>query len=730
MKKVVVLLAILFFAKSLLFANVSKIDSLKTLIQSAKSDTDKVALQVKLFYYLYPENKEAGKNLYSSLNATIPKLNSKKHQIKSYYKLAEYLRRYGEYEKAELTASKCVKLAKTYTFEEYKSKAYQVISRIKLSQSQSYSAIPYLDSAIMFYNNTDEAYKAMLVSHLGRCYYDLGNYQKAMDYYIQSQKIFENNNIRNADYAHLMHFIGSVFKRQNIDNKAIEYYKKILEVAEEINEPYIEAEGLYLLGDMYAMAGNEETCDKYLRRALMIYTRENDIDGQALMLLNLAHGEVYNGELDSALAKLKEAERRLKEANYNGFTLTINRYLGDIYSQKGDYKKALEHLIIAKELAENQEEKRTLHLADIHKTTAYVHYTHNAFKDAFKELELHIKYQDSLITEENLNAIHEMEQRYDNQKKENEILTLNKDNEISKKELDRQLVMKNAFIGGFILMLLLAGSIFFSLKQNKKKNRIITIQKIEVEEKNREILDSINYAKRIQAAILPPDKLVKEYLQNSFIIYKPKDIVAGDFYWMEHKDDKIIFAAADCTGHGVPGAMVSVICNNGLNRAVREHGLTDPGKILDKAREIVVEEFAKSEDDVNDGMDIAICSLYKNTLEFAGANNPLWIVRNQEIIEYKGDKQPIGKFDNPIPYATHKIELQKGDTIYIFSDGYTDQFGGDKGKKFKAANFKELLLSVQKEDMQTQKEIIDKAFAEWKGNLEQIDDVCIIGVRV
>lgn len=254
--------------------------------------------------------------------------------------------------------------------------------------------------------------------------------------------------------------------------------------------------------------------------------------------------------------------------------------------------------------------------------------------------------------------------------------------------------------------------------------------KKEIEEKNNEIVDSINYAKRIQTAILPPHSMIKEHLPNSFVLYKPKDIVAGDFYWLEHLEEKVFFAAADCTGHGVPGAMVSVICNNGLNRSVREYQLNDPAKILDKTREIVIKEFEKSEEEVKDGMDIALCSLQGNKLEYAGAHNPIWIIRNEEIIEIKANKQPIGKFDYQEPYTTHAIDLQEGDTFYIFSDGYVDQFGGEKGKKFKSLNFKRLLISIQNEPMEKQKELIDQAFENWKGDLEQIDDVCVIGVRV
>jgi len=250
-----------------------------------------------------------------------------------------------------------------------------------------------------------------------------------------------------------------------------------------------------------------------------------------------------------------------------------------------------------------------------------------------------------------------------------------------------------------------------------------------IENKNKEITDSITYAKRIQNAIFPAAKVVKEYLEESFILYKPKDIVAGDFYWLEHKDGMVLFAAADCTGHGVPGAMISVVCNNALNRSVREYGLTDPGEILNKTREIVIQEFEESDEAVSDGMDIALCSLAGNTLKYAGAHNPLWIIRNGEIIVTKANKEPIGKFDHPEPYLTHVFELLKGDAIYIFSDGYVDQFGGVKGKKFKTRGFRELLLSIQEKTMEEQKILIDQSFETWRGNLEQIDDVCVIGVK-
>lgn len=269
------------------------------------------------------------------------------------------------------------------------------------------------------------------------------------------------------------------------------------------------------------------------------------------------------------------------------------------------------------------------------------------------------------------------------------------------------------------------------------RTKEVVEQKKEIEEKNEtiefafnNIQDSIKYAQRIQNAVLPQDKEIKKYLKNSFVLYFPKDIVAGDFYWVQNINSKIMFAVGDCTGHGVPGAMVSVVCNNALNRAVKEYELTDAGAILDKTKEIIVQEFAKSDEEVNDGMDISFCVLDGLKLQYAGAYNPLWIIRDGKLLETKADKQPIGKFTVDRSFITHNIDLQKGDTLYLFSDGFADQFGGEKGKKFKTGAMKKMFVEIQNFSLEEQKSKIDETFRSWKGDLEQVDDVCILGVRV
>jgi serine phosphatase RsbU (regulator of sigma subunit) len=259
-------------------------------------------------------------------------------------------------------------------------------------------------------------------------------------------------------------------------------------------------------------------------------------------------------------------------------------------------------------------------------------------------------------------------------------------------------------------------------------------QKEMVEEKNREILDSINYALRLQSAIIPPTNLIKEKFPDSFVLFKPKDIVSGDFYWMDVREKIVSLAVADCTGHGVPGALVSVVGANSLNRCVKEFGLKQPAGILDKLRELIIETFEMANHDVKDGMDISYVQvdLEKRKAQWAGAHNPIWILRHDsmEIVEVKADKQPIGKFDYGKPFTNHEIDLNPGDCLYMFSDGYADQFGGEKGKKFKAATMRDLFISMKDVPMEIQKERINRAFEDWKNTLEQVDDVCVMGIRI
>ena len=268
-----------------------------------------------------------------------------------------------------------------------------------------------------------------------------------------------------------------------------------------------------------------------------------------------------------------------------------------------------------------------------------------------------------------------------------------------------------------------------------RQKEIAEQQKILVELKNQEILDSLHYAQKLQEAILPPFKILNTYLKEFFILYKPKDIVAGDFYWFEAiSKDVVLIAAADCTGHGVPGAMISVVCSNALNRAVKEFHLSTPNLILNKVRALVLETFEKSEREVYDGMDISLCSLNIKTrkVAWAGANIPFWIKRKDENIieEVKGDKQSIALNIVVNDFNNHTIQLNEGDSFYLFTDGFVDQFGGEKGGKFLRKRFKEILLKNANLPMKIQHSELEKTLHQWQGILEQVDDICVIGIRV
>lgn len=296
--------------------------------------------------------------------------------------------------------------------------------------------------------------------------------------------------------------------------------------------------------------------------------------------------------------------------------------------------------------------------------------------------------------------------------------------------------------------MILAAFILYAYRNKVAANKLITMQKEEVEkqkiiieEKNKEIVDSINYAKRIQNAILTSDNEWKKISKDYFIMFKPKDVVSGDFYWAIQLDNNLaIWAVADCTGHGVPGALMSMIGNSLLNEVVVENKVYQPDEILNRVREKLIKALEQKGESLNrDGMDIAICVWDKNNnkLQYAGANNPIWIIRNQnnsstpQIIELKPDKMPVGLHIGEIqPFTYKEIELIPNDKIYAFTDGFADQFGGSKGKKYKYKNLQNLLLTINNQSMDNQLVSIQKEFELWKGDFEQVDDVCLVGISV
>jgi len=342
---------------------------------------------------------------------------------------------------------------------------------------------------------------------------------------------------------------------------------------------------------------------------------------------------------------------------------------------------------------------------------------------------------DSIFNADNSKQLGDLKTNFEVERKEAELKVKTEAQQaISEEEQKRQQIVIILISCLSVLVFIFSVFMYNRVKVTQKQKRIIEKQKQLVEENQKEIIDSITYAKRLQLAILPADAEIKKYLPDCFIYYQPKGIVAGDFYWMEHLDNTTYIAAADSTGHGVPGAMVSVVCSNALNRAVKEFSLRDTGKILDKTRDLVLETFAKSGEEIKDGMDISLCgiNILTNKMQWSGANNQLLYIKNngKELLEIKADKQPIGKTEYPKSFTSHILELQKGDIIYLMTDGYPDQFGGDKGKKYKYKQLEDLLLANSNKPLEEQKNILSQSFDNWKGALEQVDDVTIIGIKI
>ncbi|MCB0478775.1 MAG: tetratricopeptide repeat protein [Crocinitomicaceae bacterium] len=618
-----------------------------------------------------------------------------------------------------------------------------------------------------------EGYKLGLAAqylNLGVNFKAFGDYPTSVDNFLKASKIYRELGNKEGE-TNSQNNVATVYMAQGDYQRALNLFESSLQTYKEMGDERGQAMVMTNIAMNYHHMGDFETAAEKYRESIRI-SLANEFKYEIAQAY-VGYGEVLMdlGEMDLALDYMKGALELNMEIQSKEDVAIVYLNMSDLWIKRKVYKKAIEagqnSLAIAKEIGAPY-------------ISAQVYFRlYQAFKgmnqigDALEMHELYLKekmYLDSIENKDEVQRIR-IEDQYRKKAEMDSLRVLGEkriqDEQLARAETEKQnqKIVTYSLLAVLGLALLFGGFAYNRFQYSKKQNKVIQEQKeevahayLEVEQKNREIMDSIVYAKRIQSAILPPEHLVKSYLTNSFILYKPKDIVAGDFYWMEPYEkgsgkNGILFAAADCTGHGVPGAMVSVVCNNALNRAVREFGLRKPGEILDKTREIVIREFEHnsfqenfeqnivvnhSDQVIKDGMDIALVSIEQeqesvvSKLKFSGAHNPLWIVRNgqAEMEEIKGEKQPIGKFAKPSPFPTHEVELFAGDTVYIFTDGFADQFGGEKGKKMKTSNFKQILLEIQHLNMIEQKSFLDNSFETWRGDLEQLDDVCVIGFRV
>ena len=580
---------------------------------------------------------------------------------------------------------------------------------------------------------------AISLNNIGQAYDRKGELEKALNYYHESMMIQERIGDKRG-LAISLNNIAIIYKNQNNIEKALEYYELSYKIREELNNEVGMAGSLNNIGTLYYHQLEYEIALMYYQRSLDIRERINDERGVAYSLHNI--GSVYYdiGEYENALDCFKTSLEIRTRLNIIDGIAESQIDVAKIYFVQGYIEQA--RVLVEEALDTFQSLGFPREIERASGLLAEIYEKEHRSGDALQMYKLSRLMQDSLENDQLQRAVLTQQARYEYEKQKAED-DLAHEKELLIKEEEKRIreITMIATFGGLILLSAFLIFVFNRLRITKQQRDEISNQKKEIEEKNKEITDSITYAKRIQSAILPSDKKISSLLSHVFVYYRPKDIVAGDFYWLEETEDLIFLAVADCTGHGVPGAMVSVVCNNGLNRAVREFGLRDTGKILDKTREIVVSEFELSNEEVKDGMDIALISIPKNTFQqeldqirinYSGAHNPLWVIRNgaNQIEEIKGDKQPIGEFIMKRPFTSHEIVLNHGDQIYIFSDGYADQFGGPLRKKYKSKSFKELL--IRNSDLNEEKQLnsIVSEMTEWMQDIPQIDDFCIIGLKV
>ena len=631
----------------------------------------------------------------------------------------------------------------------YEADAYNTMGVACINKDDLKNALVYQKKALEIRQKMqDKKGEAVALNNLGIVYNYQGDIVTSIDYYQRSLKIKEEIGDMGgvaAAYSNL----GQIYANENLNKTALDYFTASLRIRDSLQDQRGMEDSYLKLATYYGNLGNHEKSIEYALKSIELSKILNHKKILANNYENLATNYKQLNRLDSS-EKYFNLSLQLRE-EMNDVEGLANSYsgLGLIQFDYKNYKKAVTLCTKSLEYAEMSGFPEAQEDACECLTKAYEGV--GDFRNSLLYLQRYNTLKDSTNTLEKSKSISRKIFQFEFEKrafadslriaKENEVKDLNR-----KDEIQQQKVYTIAGVIGFILMVIIAIMLFRGYRQKQKnndelefKNKIITDQKFEVEnqkalveEKNKAVLDSINYAQRLQLAILPSEKSWSEIFPDSFIYYQPKDIVAGDFYWVETFGDLVLFAAADCTGHGVPGALVSVVCSNALNRAVKEFDLTDPGKILDKVTELVLETFAKSEEEVSDGMDISLCVLNRknNLLKWAGANNPIWFLSGSQKNEVIANKQPIGKSDNPVPFTTHHIQLSKGDTIYIFTDGFADQFGGPKGKKFKYRPFQEHLMENSSKSMEAQKNILHKTFHSWRGPLEQVDDVCVIGIRI
>lgn len=620
------------------------------------------------------------------------------------------------------------------------------------------------------------------VRYKGIVNYFQGNLPASLAQYQQSLIIAEFLG-NETDIAKCLTNIGLV--QQSMQNLplALEYYTKALEYNRQLNDTEGLLNTLNQMGALSIALGDYKKGLAYCEEALKVSQQLNNLIEKSVCLGNM--GTIYKHlkQYDKALEKYQEAldVDRIMNDSLN-ISVSYN-HIGMIYKMKEDYAKAAEYSELSLKIAQNIGYKDAIKYASMNLIEVYAKMGN--YRKCYDYFGIYTDVKDSIYNEQSMRLLHEMEATYQTEKKQLLIEKLNKEKELQQSELlrqeeraQRQNLIILFIVSGLILISLFAFFVVQRLRITRRQKRIIENQKRVVDEKNlilnqqneeiraqrdeieaqrdhiREIhnsmTDSINYARRIQSALLPELSQMFDVhstvVKDHFLLYRPKDIVSGDFYWCTQTGNYLVLVVADCTGHGVPGAFMSMLGVSFLNEIVRKKEVVKAGEVLDHLRDSVIDSLKQNDRvmamrngdlsavmGVNDGMDIIVCVIDTNdlTLRYAGANNSLIIVSaDKELTVLPADKQPVAIYLRMSPFSETLYQLKNGDCLYLMSDGYEDQFGGPRNTKFMNKKLRELLRSISDHTMAVQKEILEKSFDDWKGSEEQIDDVTILGIKI
>ncbi len=584
-----------------------------------------------------------------------------------------------------------------------------------------------------------EAYNSMQMA-----YREIGNYLKAVEVTTLAQRYFEkDNNLKGKARAILN--IGILYGDLKQNRRSLEYLNKAKVLFFDLKDTAQWANAITRVANVYMELEQHDSSKVMYLEALKLFQKINHKRGIAVIYNNLA-GLTQVCTADESLMYYEEALKARMELGDKVSVCMIYSNIGSTYINKKNYVKALEYLNKSLQMAIEIDSKENL--PHLYKMIAGCYKKQGDLNKAFDALKKYAELKDSLFNKESIEKIEEIQTKYETEKKEQEILLLNNTNALKGAEIKRnkaeiskqnqQKIIIALVLGFFILVSVI---VFRSYRMAKRAKEIIVIQKKEIEaqknvvdEKQKEIVDSINYAKRIQYALLANESLLENNLKEHFILFKPKDIVSGDFYWATEHNDRFYLAVCDSTGHGVPGAFMSLLNIGFLSEAIKEKEISKPNEVFNYVRKRLINSISK--DNQQDGMDGILLCFDKTTkqITYAAANNaPVLISMNKvsnEVCELPKDKMPIGKGERTDSYSLYNINANEGDIVYFYTDGYADQFGGLKGKKFKYKALNELLMLNSNHKLSDQRENLKKSLEIWQGNLEQVDDILIIGIRI